>query len=305
MHVLFLATTTFSLQTATSQAGSHQTSVGSGNSNSGNNSNSASNTSSNQSTSSINIGAIVGGGVGGLFGVLLIGIFLWWYLRAHPRHSKRKENDSYPTPENKHWKSNEPMPIPTPNPYPAYPGPIIPEPRPNPTPNPYPAYPGPIIPEPTPTPTPTPYPAYPGRIIPEPTPPPPPAPYPAPFTYPQPLPYPNPDPTPDRNVTPTLEDPNDNVHYAPPNYESVHGHRVDNVFPVNPVPAPGPNKGPQDDLRRFADRHRSHISPELEDKLRVAHYRPSDDPSSVPESLWAQYNIGVFELRRLQEVYDR
>jgi hypothetical protein len=134
MHVLFLATTTFSLQTATSQAGSHQTSVGSGNSNSGNNSNSASNTSSNQSTSSINIGAIVGGSVGGLFVLVLLGIFIWWCTRKHSRQPKRKEDDSYPTPENKHWKSNEPTPTPTPNPYPAYPGPIIPETTPAPIP---------------------------------------------------------------------------------------------------------------------------------------------------------------------------
>jgi hypothetical protein len=236
MHILCLATTTFSLETSTSQAVGQQTSavaVGSGNSNS------ASNTSSNQGKSSINIGAIVGGIVCGVF-VVLLGVFIWWYMRRHPRHPKRNENDSYPVPKNKHRKIN-----PNPNP------------------------------EPMPTLTP--------------------APYPAPLPYPQPLPYPHPVPTPDRNVT-----------NAPPDYESVHGHRIDNVLPVNPAPVPGTNEEPQDDLRRFADRHRSHISPVLEDKLRVAHYRPDDDPSSVPESVWAErYNVGIFELRRLQEVYNR
>lgn len=61
-----------------------------------------------------------------------------------------------------------------------------------------------------------------------------------------------------------------------------------------------------DDLGRWAAANRDSIEPELEQKLRIAHYRPMDDPKQISDTDWKeQYGVGVFELKRIQELYER
>lgn len=62
----------------------------------------------------------------------------------------------------------------------------------------------------------------------------------------------------------------------------------------------------QDVLFQFAARNRDLISLELESKLRVAHYLPTDNPSDLSTDIWqSQYGVGLFELRRVQEAWQR
>jgi hypothetical protein len=61
-----------------------------------------------------------------------------------------------------------------------------------------------------------------------------------------------------------------------------------------------------DEVGRWAAANREKIGPELEQKLRVAHYRPVDDPKQIDDTVWKeQYDVGVFELKRIQELYER
>jgi hypothetical protein len=61
-----------------------------------------------------------------------------------------------------------------------------------------------------------------------------------------------------------------------------------------------------DDLGRWAAANRDSIEPELEQKLRIAHYRPVDDPKQISDTIWKeQYGVGFFELKRIQELYER
>jgi hypothetical protein len=60
-----------------------------------------------------------------------------------------------------------------------------------------------------------------------------------------------------------------------------------------------------DEVGRWAAANRDNISPDLEQKLRNAHYRPMDDPKEIDVNTWKQeYGIGHFELKRIQELYD-
>ncbi|KAG8831475.1 hypothetical protein FRC17_003094, partial [Serendipita sp. 399] len=62
----------------------------------------------------------------------------------------------------------------------------------------------------------------------------------------------------------------------------------------------------QDAISWFASRHRDLITVEIEDRLRRANYRPSDDPREISAEHWkSSYGIDHFELKRLQEAYDR
>lgn len=59
------------------------------------------------------------------------------------------------------------------------------------------------------------------------------------------------------------------------------------------------------EIGRFAAMHRGIISYELEEKLRRAGYKPTDDPREMPTEVWlGQYGVGHFELKRLREIYD-
>lgn len=61
-----------------------------------------------------------------------------------------------------------------------------------------------------------------------------------------------------------------------------------------------------DEVGRWAAGNRDSISPELEQKLRDAHYRPSDDPREITDNIWSdRYGVGHYELKRIQELYQR
>ncbi|CAG7846606.1 SubName: Full=Uncharacterized protein {ECO:0000313/EMBL:CCA69851.1} [Serendipita indica DSM 11827] len=60
-----------------------------------------------------------------------------------------------------------------------------------------------------------------------------------------------------------------------------------------------------DIIGQYAQANRVLISPSLEDKLRAASYLPMDNPDEMPLSEWQAYGVQTFELRRLQEAYDR
>lgn len=66
------------------------------------------------------------------------------------------------------------------------------------------------------------------------------------------------------------------------------------------------DRGPNDDETGiFAAKNRDLISYELEVKLRRSGYKPTDDPKEMPIEMWiSQYEIGNFEVKRLQEIYD-
>lgn len=62
----------------------------------------------------------------------------------------------------------------------------------------------------------------------------------------------------------------------------------------------------EDDLSRYTSQNRHIISPELELKLRKAHYLPEDDPDEVPAQEWqSRYGVGYFELKRLRQLYAK
>lgn len=61
-----------------------------------------------------------------------------------------------------------------------------------------------------------------------------------------------------------------------------------------------------DELGLWANENRTVISPDLEQKLRGAHYLPSDNPDDISAQDWRdQDGVGYFELRRLRELYAR
>lgn len=60
------------------------------------------------------------------------------------------------------------------------------------------------------------------------------------------------------------------------------------------------------DIRSFCAANRDLVSPALESKLRAAHWIPTDDPSEIPAEHWSTaYGVEFFELKRIQEAYDR
>ncbi|CAG7846609.1 SubName: Full=Uncharacterized protein {ECO:0000313/EMBL:CCA69855.1} [Serendipita indica DSM 11827] len=64
--------------------------------------------------------------------------------------------------------------------------------------------------------------------------------------------------------------------------------------------------GVTDVIGQYATANRDLISPSLESKLRAARYHPMDNPAEISASEWqSHYQVGVLELRRLQEAYDR
>jgi len=68
----------------------------------------------------------------------------------------------------------------------------------------------------------------------------------------------------------------------------------------NPMPMPN------DTLGMFAAANRQYISPELEQKLRLADYIAYDNPDIIPASMWERrYGVSADELGRLREVYAR
>lgn len=59
-------------------------------------------------------------------------------------------------------------------------------------------------------------------------------------------------------------------------------------------------------IGEYSAANRDVISPELEKKLRAARYLPTDNPSDMPAEEWGNlHGVGRFELKRLQELYDR
>lgn len=61
-----------------------------------------------------------------------------------------------------------------------------------------------------------------------------------------------------------------------------------------------------DDIYQFCAANRNLISVALENKLRAAHWLPTDDPSEVPAERWrTAYGVEFFELKRIQEAYAR
>lgn len=61
-----------------------------------------------------------------------------------------------------------------------------------------------------------------------------------------------------------------------------------------------------DVIGQYAAANRDVINSDLERKLRAARYLPTDNPSDMPAEEWGtRYGVGTFELRRLQELYDR
>lgn len=61
-----------------------------------------------------------------------------------------------------------------------------------------------------------------------------------------------------------------------------------------------------DIIGQYATANRDIISSDLERRLRMARYLPTDNPSDMPAEEWGtRYGVGIFELRRLQELYDR
>lgn len=62
----------------------------------------------------------------------------------------------------------------------------------------------------------------------------------------------------------------------------------------------------ENDLSRYASQHRQYVSPELELKLRRAHYMPEDDPDEISAQEWQnEHGVGYFELKRLRQLYSR
>lgn len=63
---------------------------------------------------------------------------------------------------------------------------------------------------------------------------------------------------------------------------------------------------PDDELGLWANQNRGMVSPDLEQRLRDAHYFPTDNPDHIPAQEWRdQHGVGYFELKRLQELYAR
>lgn len=59
-----------------------------------------------------------------------------------------------------------------------------------------------------------------------------------------------------------------------------------------------------DELGLWANENRGVISPDLEQRLRDAHYLPSDNPDDISGQEWRdQHRVGYFELKRLQDLY--
>lgn len=59
-------------------------------------------------------------------------------------------------------------------------------------------------------------------------------------------------------------------------------------------------------ITEYAAANRDVISAKLERKLRAARYLPTDNPSDMPAEEWGNlYGVGRFEVKRLQELYDR
>ena len=60
----------------------------------------------------------------------------------------------------------------------------------------------------------------------------------------------------------------------------------------------------ENDLSRYASQNRHLISPDLEYKLRKAHYMPEDDPDEISVEEWrSEYGVGYFELKRLRQLH--
>jgi hypothetical protein len=79
----------------------------------------------------------------------------------------------------------------------------------------------------------------------------------------------------------------------------------------SPITTSHPGSAPfervySDTLSQFTSANRDVITPNLENKLRQARYVPTDNPSDMSAEEWSsRYGVGTFELRRLQELYDR
>lgn len=75
---------------------------------------------------------------------------------------------------------------------------------------------------------------------------------------------------------------------------------------ISPSLAEGSTVQLEDELGRWAEKNRPYIPHELERKLRIAHYLPSDNPDLLPANVWNDdYGVGNFELKRLQGLYAR
>jgi hypothetical protein len=74
---------------------------------------------------------------------------------------------------------------------------------------------------------------------------------------------------------------------------------------LSPIPVTRESVVQQDDeLGRWAAENRSLVPDELEKKLRVAQYLPSDNPNEISPDVWRDtHGVGYFELKRLQELY--
>ncbi|KIM23401.1 hypothetical protein M408DRAFT_332393, partial [Serendipita vermifera MAFF 305830] len=62
----------------------------------------------------------------------------------------------------------------------------------------------------------------------------------------------------------------------------------------------------EESISQFCTNNRDLISPVLESKLRAARYLPKDNPSEIPAEYWRDsYGVEFFDLKRLQEAYER
>ncbi|KIM29886.1 hypothetical protein M408DRAFT_67574 [Serendipita vermifera MAFF 305830] len=62
----------------------------------------------------------------------------------------------------------------------------------------------------------------------------------------------------------------------------------------------------EESISQFCATNRDLISPALEGKLRTARYLPKDNPSEIPAEYWRDsYGVEFFDLKRLQEAYER
>jgi hypothetical protein len=113
------------------------------------------------------------------------------------------------------------------------------------------------------------------------------------FTHP-PVPY---SPTPDSVVS----------SISPPAYQTLTSlYGSGSMETPYVVPLPGESVQDYDDeIGKYSTSHRDVIPPDLEQRLRIARYLPTDDPNEIPADVWSsQHGVGYFELKRLQELYE-
>ena len=100
--------------------------------------------------------------------------------------------------------------------------------------------------------------------------------------------------------------------FAPPAYQDPHGAPTALMGSISPATNLNPTAEAEqarvyeESISQFCATNRDLISPALEGKLRAARYLPKDNPSEVPAEYWRNaYGVEFFDLKRLQEAYER